>query len=1537
MFDRLSRVFGLSKASTTTRQGSRDSDVVAKSTQHPSRRKSTARKSSRRHLAIETVERRRLMATDLGSITGAALVDVNNNGVDPADIPVLIDVTDTTAPFTFVRPGDANAIGVTIQLFDDTGGTPGVFDAPGSANPDVLIQTAITDVNTGQYRFDRLIEGTYFVRQLETPLEQTDPNGVALSPPDIFIPPTPGNPVTVQITAAQASGDTEVTIDQFDDQTAASFNATAGNTVVQTQTLAGSILGTERNVEITAVGAQLDFSFNPPPAQVTINAGFGGTGSALLQYDGVDGAITRDHTNLNVDLRGTADDDDFAALVFTGAAQVAGESADILIYSGENDFSIAENIAIPASATLEEFIVSLDDFTIAAGTGADFSNVTAIEVLVDITQPANDIALALVESVSSDSAVANFLNIQPLTLGGLIFEDISAGAGNNGLRDTGEASFDDAPVQVELYIDEANFDPATATLVGTTTTDGNGRYQFDDLLPGDYRVVIPSSQFAAAAAGNPAGPLFGFRSSLVDTDPAVDADAAAPDPDNDVTGDDNGTEFSPTGPFVTEPVTLISQDEPTDDPEVDSNLDDLANITVDFGVVPTVDLQITKTLDANNSTITPGGNAVFNIVIQNNGPIDATGVIVTDTLPAGLTFDAANSTAGAIVNGQTITFDVGNLPVVDIGGGVTPLEFTIATTIGAAQTTDLTNPANIATSEQFDTDATNNDDTADVDFLSTDLAISKSATLIDGTIIDPTTTPPETIAAGTQFVYELTVTNNGPDDATGVFVTDTLPDGVTLAATGSNVVLPGDPAGTDRSNLIIQDPNFPNDPQALLINIGALANTEVATITLVVDSVVDAPDALTNAARVSVDPDTDPNDVNDTSTVVTNFRRDVDLAITKTSTGGSTAGDTGTFEITVVNNGPGTARGVTVADVLPTGLDFVVGSLTTTDGVTVEADPTDADDLTFTLPDVAPGAAAAITFSFDVDIASTATADILNTAAVDTTDNDLVVGNNTDSATISPGQSFELDITKDVVITEGGNVLTVATPGDAAETVTYTITVTNDAASPSVSPAFTVTDVIDGELTGVAINSPSTAAADENFNAATNTVTVNFDPLAPGESVSFTLTTVVTADAVGDANSQIDNVAVVTPLTNAAGEIDPNDNSDNAPIALSPDFDIVVTKALGAAEPDAIVAPGDTVTFDLTVSNSGPSDATDIVLTDTIPAGLTFVSGTLGGVAATAGVFPAFDLDSGASLSGTVTFTVDADATGTITNTASVPDDTDPRDDTAGNDSDTAIVTVAAVADVTITKTVDSTTAQIGDTLTYTVTATNNGPSPADAVTIFDDLPTDVTFVSGTGPGGAVLTADTAGDVTFNGGTLASGASFTITILATVDADATTTLVNNATVSTTTDEGANAATNAASASTSLDLATASLAGSVYVDANGNGIRDAGEVGIAGVTLTLTGTDITGTAVNQTATTDINGDYLFDNLVPGTYSVSEAQPAGFGDGDEAVGTGATGAVASDDVFTEIGLGDSADAVDFDFGEIPVAVTMTKRRFLASSTS
>ena len=117
-----------------------------------------------------------------------------------------------------------------------------------------------------------------------------------------------------------------------------------------------------------------------------------------------------------------------------------------------------------------------------------------------------------------------------------------------------------------------------------------------------------------------------------------------------------------------------------------------------------------------------------------------------------------------------------------------------------------------------------------------------------------------------------------------------------------------------------------------------------------------------------------------------------------------------------------------------------------------------------------------------------------------------------------------------------------------------------------------------------------------------------------------------------------------------------------------------------------------------------------------------------------------------------------------------------------------------------------------------------------------------------------------------------------------------------------------------------------IAGQVYVDTSGDGVRQVGtEAAIAGVTLTLTGTDANNAAVTRSTTTLADGSYRFDDLLAGTYTVTETQPSAYLDGLDAVGTiagpnpsSAPGTLGNDAI-SAIALTVEGVGTGYDFGE------------------
>ena len=105
---------------------------------------------------------------------------------------------------------------------------------------------------------------------------------------------------------------------------------------------------------------------------------------------------------------------------------------------------------------------------------------------------------------------------------------------------------------------------------------------------------------------------------------------------------------------------------------------------------------------------------------------------------------------------------------------------------------------------------------------------------------------------------------------------------------------------------------------------------------------------------------------------------------------------------------------------------------------------------------------------------------------------------------------------------------------------------------------------------------------------------------------------------------------------------------------------------------------------------------------------------------------------------------------------------------------------------------------------------------------------------------------------------------------------------------------------------------ASLTGVAYLDSNNNGIMDAGERPVAGVTVAITCGSTT-----QSVVTDMYGVYRFDNLPAGSYTIVETQPSGYSNGKDTVGN--KGGTASTDKFSGIVLAVGAAGTGYNFGE------------------
>ena len=383
----------------------------------------------------------------------------------------------------------------------------------------------------------------------------------------------------------------------------------------------------------------------------------------------------------------------------------------------------------------------------------------------------------------------------------------------------------------------------------------------------------------------------------------------------------------------------------------------------------------------------------------------------------------------------------------------------------------------------------------------------------------------------------------------------------------------------------------------------------------------------------------------------------------------------------------------------------------------------------------------------------------------------------------------------------------------AGQDVTYRVTVRNQ--SGIVITGVAVADVIPPQLTNATwiCNGAGASCTGSGTGNINDTIT-----LMPMGTAQYHITGIIDPAFTGT----LTNTATVTA---PPGWVDTNpaNNSATDTTEVTAQASLIVTKSGPAGSPSA----GDTLTYTVTLRNAGPSSAQNVSLTDVIPANTSFVS-----LAAAAGYTCSTPADGG---TGTVTctravlapsatadtFTLVVRASGTapagtvITNTAAVT--TTTPESPPGDNSATAVTTLASQSDLIVTKSGPAGTTFAGGDLTYTITLRNAGPSDAQSVTLTDAIPANTRFVSfAAAPGYTCATpaGNGTGTVTCTRAVLPpspAADTFTLTVRVDRPAAAGTTITNTATATTTTPDPAanNSATAPAIAVAEVSIPTLS--------------------------------------------------------------------------------------------------------------------------------
>ncbi len=418
----------------------------------------------------------------------------------------------------------------------------------------------------------------------------------------------------------------------------------------------------------------------------------------------------------------------------------------------------------------------------------------------------------------------------------------------------------------------------------------------------------------------------------------------------------------------------------------DENLTDVSD-SATFTPIPNPDpasLNIEK--GVNNSIPLSGENIVYGMIITNVGQQVATGVVITDILPLGVSYDG-------IDYNDTLIPTFTNTPEGNIilsGFDLAPGAVTVVK-INVTVNADENDTVNNEACTHF---AANPDVCSDVNFTvrAPDVKLSMDKTVDN-----------ENPRLDESVTYTLLVTNNGTDTAHGVTVEDTLPAEVSYISSSPDEF-------DDSNNLWIVGTLAPDTSREMNITV-IIDNTTVgADISNLATTYADE-----NATRVS----DDANLTVYTPIVILDIYKFVDKPF-------PLEGENITYTIEVYNSGEDNATDITVIDTLPDDVTYLDAG-----GNGWTCDDSALPDLVCTNPtlNLAPGLT-----SFDINVTvntGTAGSTITNTACIDDPDSEVPF---CDQSSIKVNNDLDLVITKDV-----NN----STPSEG-EIILYTITVTNN-------------------------------------------------------------------------------------------------------------------------------------------------------------------------------------------------------------------------------------------------------------------------------------------------------------------------------------------------------------------------------------------------------------------------------------------------------------------------------------------------------------
>ncbi|PEK50605.1 DUF7507 domain-containing protein [Bacillus toyonensis] len=583
------------------------------------------------------------------------------------------------------------------------------------------------------------------------------------------------------------------------------------------------------------------------------------------------------------------------------------------------------------------------------------------------------------------------------------------------------------------------------------------------------------------------------------------------------------------------------------------------------------------------------------------------------------------------------------------------------------------------------------------------------------------------VAPGNSFLtYTVLLENIGNSTATNIIFTDPIPNNTVFIEDSvrvGGVLLPGvNPAnGIPIGDIIAED----------FINV--TFRVQVVSIPNPIFTIgPGGPNSpVVNVASIDYQFMTGPNlplvSRNTTSNPVSTQINSGEIALVKSvDKTFATIGDTISYTITLSNPGNVTSQNIIFTDILPDGTTFISGTLTNDSGTQQIGNPASG----IQIENINPSGTAIITLNVLVT----------NIPSINPISNFSSVQF---AHVIDPSQPAvsQTNVSNTVSTTINSAILTTQKSVDKSiisvrDTLTYTTTITNTGNTPATNITFT--SAIPPSTTfipdSVTINGIQQLGAQPALG-------VNIPNIAPGETVTVTFQ--VNVISVPPSSSIMGNDTILYSYT-----VDPNGTPATTSTSTSTSTNIVTNPVLDAmitmikSVDQTLVTLGDTITYTTILTNNGNTNATNITFTDLIPDGTTFItdSVTIDGITQI-GLNPNTGITIGAiapSSSISIAFQVTATSTpvqNPIANsaTASYTFIADPNAPIVSRNvtSNTTFTTINTATILSL-KQVDKSFSRIGDTLTYTVTLTNNGNSSAQNVIFTDTIPSGTTFIANT-------------------------------------------------------------------------------------------------------------------------------------------------------------------------------------------------------------